>query len=153
LHVWGTWQGRRGDPLGGFAVSHVDQRDAVRYWKQLAGLPNTSQAISIGTKIIIWPWTFMVLNCTVFPLDVWTDIICDVFAFAVIGASNAVAVSKERESLSIRIFTFLEDFFAYQAEVITGNSQRDTDFRSGHHVAVMKHAPMSSTDQGGGKRR
>jgi hypothetical protein len=86
----------------GFAIS-----DAVRYWKQLAGLPNTSQAISIGTKIIIWPWTFMVLNCTVFPLAVWTDIICDAFAFAVIGASNAVAMSKESERFRNRIGTSL----------------------------------------------
>jgi hypothetical protein len=52
-HVLGTWQGRRGNPLGGFAVCDLDRRDAVPYWKQLAGLPNTSQAISIGTKIII----------------------------------------------------------------------------------------------------
>jgi hypothetical protein len=39
----------------------------------------------------------MVLNCTVFPLCVWRDIIFDVFASAVIGASNAAAVSKEPE--------------------------------------------------------
>jgi len=24
-HVWGTWQGRRGDPLGGFAAFDLDQ--------------------------------------------------------------------------------------------------------------------------------
>jgi hypothetical protein len=38
--------------------------------------------MSIRTKIIIWPWTFMVRSCTVFPLGVCTDIIFDVFAIS-----------------------------------------------------------------------
>ena len=59
--------------------------------------------MSIGTNIIIWPWIFMVRSSTVFPLGVWTDIIFD-FASAVIGASNAAAVSKQSESLRTRIF-------------------------------------------------
>ena len=63
--------------------------------------------MSIGTKIIICPWTFMVRSCTVFPLGVWTDIIFDVFAFAVIGARNAATISKESESLRNRICTSL----------------------------------------------
>jgi hypothetical protein len=60
--------------------------------------------MDIGTKIIIWPPIFMVRSCTVFPLGVWTDIICDVFASDEIGASNAAAVSRESKSLTIRIF-------------------------------------------------
>jgi len=79
-----------------------------------------SHAMSIGTNIIIWPWIFIVRNSTVFPLGVWTDIICDVFASAVMGASNAAAVSRIRESLNICIFTSLEDFF----EVPSGNYHR-----------------------------
>jgi hypothetical protein len=63
--------------------------------------------MSIGTKIIIWPWTFIVRSSTVFPLGVWTDIMCDAFASAVIGASNAAAASKESESLGNRICTSL----------------------------------------------
>jgi hypothetical protein len=71
-------------------------------------LPNTTHAMDIGTKIIIWPPIFMVRSCTVFPLRVWTDIIFKVFASAVIGGSNADAVSKESESLMrTRIFTSL----------------------------------------------
>jgi len=84
--------------------------------------------MSIGTNIIIWPWIFIVRNSTVFPLGVWTDIICDVFASAVMAASNAAAVSRIRESLNICIFTSLEDFFEYQAETITGNSQIRHEF-------------------------
>jgi hypothetical protein len=117
------------------------ERDAKRYFD--VGAPaqltwNTSHAMSIGTNIIIWPWIFIVRSSTVFPLGVWTDIICDVFASTVMGASDAAAVSRIRESLNIRIFTSLEDFFEYQAETITGNHKRDTSFRSGHHVALIR---------------
>jgi hypothetical protein len=95
--------------------------------------------MSIGTNIIIWPWIFIVRSSTVFPLGVWTDIICDVFACAVMGASNAAAVSRIREGLNICIFTSLEDFFEYQVETITGKSQkRDANFRSDHHVALIR---------------
>jgi hypothetical protein len=48
----------------------------------------------------MWPWIFMVRSSTVFPLGVWTDIIFDALASAVIGASNAPAVSKQSENLA-----------------------------------------------------
>jgi hypothetical protein len=74
-----------------------------RIQQKLMGLPNTSQAVSIGTNIIVWPWTFMVCSCTVFPLGVLTDIMCEVFASAAIGASNAAARRKESERFKNRI--------------------------------------------------
>jgi hypothetical protein len=37
-------------------------------------------------------------------VSAWTDIIFDAFASAVIGASNAPAVSKQSENLRSRIF-------------------------------------------------
>jgi len=94
--------------------------------------------MSIGTNIIIWPWIFIVRSSTVFPLGVWTDIICDVFASAVMGASNAAAVSKQSERFRNRIGTSLWDFSRYLDEMINYNSRRDTDFRLGHHVAVIR---------------
>jgi hypothetical protein len=79
--------------------------------------------MSIGTNIIIWPWIFIVRSSTVFPLGVWTDIICDVFASAVMGASNAAAVSRIRQGLNIRIFTSLEGFFEYQVETMANHKK------------------------------
>jgi hypothetical protein len=76
----------------------------------------------------MWPWIFMVRSSTVFPLGVWTDIIFDALASAVIGASNAPAVSKQSENLRSRIFPSWRLSSKYQDEMIKCNSRRHTNF-------------------------
>ena len=50
----------------------------------------------------------MVLNCTVFPLDVWTDIICDVLASAAIGVSIVPTDAKSNMMVAVlRCFLIL----------------------------------------------
>jgi hypothetical protein len=52
--------------------------------------------MDIGTKIIIWPPTFMVRSCTVLPLGVRTDIIFDVLASDVIGPTIVPTDAKSK---------------------------------------------------------
>jgi hypothetical protein len=123
-------QSRRGDPTAALLSSQQIQ--------QLMGLPNTSQAISIGTKIIIWPWTFMVCSCTVFPLFNWTGTIFGVFASAVIGTSNAAARRKESERFKNRIgYLPLVTIARYLYEMITRKSRRRPDLSLAYHGAVI----------------
>ncbi|MFZ2078198.1 MAG: hypothetical protein WAV38_16390, partial [Xanthobacteraceae bacterium] len=59
-----------------------------------------SHPVYVGT-VVACPPIFVVRTCAAFPLGI--GIIFDVFASEAIGASSAVAVSKQSETLRTRV--------------------------------------------------